>query len=189
MKTLPAAAVLIAAMCVGAAAQQPSTAPLNGVWTLNRAVSEFPKEIGFSLDVPTSPDGTEAAAPAGRGRRGSGGSRTAGGPFSTRRESYEDGQRKQLITGEARNPATRLMFVDNGAAVTITNELGQSRTMHPNGRSESIDIQGIAFQVTSQREGDRLIAIYQIEQDREVHFTYAPSADAPRRLSVLVQFF
>jgi len=189
MKTLSAAAVLSAAMCVCAAAQPPSNAPLNGVWTLNRAASEFPREIGFSLEVPVSPDGAEAAAPAGRGRRGSGGSRTAGGPFSTRRESYEDGQRKQLITGEARNPSMRLMFVDNGAAVTVTNELGQSRTLHPNGRSESIDIQGIAFQVTSQREGDRLVAIYQIEQDREVHYTYTPAADTPRRLSVLVQFF
>jgi hypothetical protein len=189
MKTLSAAAVLIAAMCVGAAAQQPSNAPLNGVWTLNRSLSEFPNEIGFNLDVQTSPDGAPPATPSGRGRRGGGGdNRGASGPFSGRRESFEDGQRKQLITSEARNPPVRLMFVDNGAAVVVTNELGQSRTMHPSGRPDSIDVQGVAFQVTSQREADRLVATYQIEQDRQVRYTYAPSAETPRRLSVQVEF-
>ena len=192
MKTFCATAVLIAATCVCAAAQQPSNAPLNGVWTLNRALSESPKEIGFNFEVPLSPTDAPPAAAGGRGGRrgggGSGGGNRTGGPVAGLRESYEDGQRKQLITSEARNPPVRLMFVDNGAAVTITNELGQSRTMHPNGRSESIDIQGVVFQVTSQRDADRLVAIYQIEQDRQVRYTYAPSAETPRRLSVQVEF-
>jgi len=192
MKTFCATAVLIAATCVCAAAQQPSNAPLNGVWTLNRALSESPKEIGFNFEVPLSPNDAPPAAAGGRGGRrgggGSGGGNRTGGPVAGLRESYEDGQRKQLITSEARNPPVRLMFVDNGAAVTITNELGQSRTMHPNGRSESIDIQGVVFQVTSQRDADRLVAIYQIEQDRQVRYTYAPSAETPRRLSVQVEF-
>ena len=182
MKRYFAVAAVVAATCVPAAAQQPSTAPLNGVWTLNRARSELPKEIGFSLDVPLSPDDGQSA-PA-RGRRGGGGSRA---PVSSRRESYEDGQRKQLMTGEARNPPVRLMFVDTGAAVTMTNEFGQSRTLHPGGRSESIEIQGIVFLVTSQRDGDRLVASYQIEQDRQVRYTYSPSVSA-RQLSVQIEF-
>src|SRR5689334_12538221 len=187
MRTLFVAAAIAAGMWTQAAAQQqPANAPLNGVWTLNRAVSEFPREIGFSLDVPASPDEPQTAAPA-RGRRGGGGSRTSGGPLSGRRESYEDGQRRQAITGEARNPPSRLMFVDSGAAVTVTNELGQSRTLHPNGRSESVEVQGLVFLVTSQRDGDQLVATYQIEQDRQVRFTYSPSA-APRRLDVRVEF-
>ena len=172
------------------AAQQTSTPPLNGVWTLNRAASEFP-EVGFSLDVPLPTDDGQSAPAGGggggRGRRGSSGSRTSGSPFSARRESYEDGQRKQLITGEARNPPVRLMFVDTPGAVTITNELGQSRILHPYGRSEPVEIQGVVFMVTSQREGDRLVATYQIETDRQVRYTYATTSD-PRRLSVLLEF-
>ena len=171
----------------GAAAQLAPGAPLNGVWTLNRAISEFPREIGFSLEVPQSPEDAQSA-PAGRGRRGGGGSRaSSGGPLSARRESYEDGQRKQLLTGEARNPPARLMLVDSGAAVTITNELGQSRTLHPGGRTESVEVQGVVFLVTSQRDGDRLVATFQIEQDRQVRYTYSPSG-APRQLSVQMEF-
>jgi hypothetical protein len=184
MKRFLAVAAVVAATCGHAAAQQASSVPLNGVWTLNRAASDFPKEIGFSLEVPA--DDTQSAPPA-RGRRGGGGSRSSGGPLAGRRESYEDGQRKQQITGEARNPPVRLMFVDSGAAVTITNEFGQSRTLHPGARSESVEIQGIVFLVTSEREGDRLVATYQVEQDRQVRYTYSPSA-SPRRLSVQIEF-
>jgi hypothetical protein len=186
MRRFVALAALIAALVVHAAAQQPSSAPLNGVWTLNRAASDFPKEIGFSLEVPSSPDDAQTA-PSGRGRRGGGGSRTSSSPISGRRESYEDGQRKQLITGEARNPPVRLMFVDTGAAVTITNEFGQSRTLHPGARSESIEIQGLVFLVSSERDGERLVSTYQVEQDRQVRYTYSPSA-SPRQVSVKIEF-
>src|SRR3954470_8862149 len=92
------AAAVVAMLTTGAgvtAAQNTPTAPLNGVWTLNRALSAFPKEIGFSIDVPLSPEYAQGGAPSGRGRRGSSGSRTSGNPLAGRRESYEDGQRKQ----------------------------------------------------------------------------------------------
>ncbi len=170
------------------AAQPTGTSPLNGIWSLNRPLSQFPNDIGFTLDVTASDDGAGAQAPPPQGGRRRGGGRATGGaPIGGRRESYEDGQRRQLLTGEARNPPTRLMIVDNGGAVAITNELGQSRTLHPNGRQESIEIQGFAFLVTSQRDGDRLIVIYQVEQDRQVRYTYSPSA-TPHRLTVDVEF-
>ncbi|HUK34531.1 MAG TPA: hypothetical protein VLV86_11500 [Vicinamibacterales bacterium] len=161
-----------------------SPSPLNGVWTLNRALSQFPKEIGFNIDIPTSSDEAPPPSSGGRGRRASG--RTSGGPVVGRRESYEDGQRKQLMTNEARNPPSRLMFVDNGAAVTITNDLGQLRTIHPSGHQEPVEIQGIVFMVTSHRDGDRLIADFQVEQDREVRYTFSPSATT-HQLSVDVE--
>src|SRR4051812_23823346 len=183
------AAAVVAMLMTGAgvaAAQNTPAAPLNGVWTLNRALSAFPKEIGFSIDVPLSPEDSQDGA-SGRARRGSGGSRTSGNPLAGRRESYEDGQRKQLITGEARNPPSRLMFVDSGAAVTMTNDLGQSRSLRPSGRPEPVDIQGVVFLVTTRRDGDRLIATYQIEQDREVRYTYSPALN-PHRLTVDIEF-
>jgi hypothetical protein len=92
-----------------------------------------------------------------------------------------------LLTGEARNPPARLLVVDTPDAVTITNELGQSRTLHPHGKEESIELQGMPIRVTSKRDGDRLVVLYRVEQDREVRYTYSSSAN-PLRLVVDVQF-
>ncbi len=165
-----------------ASAQTPS--PLSGVWTINRQASEFPKEIGFNIDLPVpngdGQTGASGASGGGRGgRRGSSGggnTRTTGGsPFTARRESYEDSQRLRILTAEARTPAMRLVLVDNLAAVIITNELGQARTLHPNGKEESVDIEGIPMPVTSVRDGDRLIAVYHAAQDRDVRYTYSAS--------------
>lgn len=164
-------------------AQTPS--PLSGVWTINRQASEFPKEIGFNIDLPVpNSDGQTGASGSngggGRGRRGSSGgggnTRTSGGsPFTARRESYEDSQRLRILTAEARTPANRLVLVDNLAAVILTNELGQARTLHPNGKEESVDLEGIPVPVTSVRDGDRLIAVYHVSQDRDIRYTYSAS--------------
>lgn len=92
----------------------------------------------------------------------------------------------QLLTAELRNPPARLMVVDTPAAVTITNELGQSRTIHPDGKQESIEIQGVVFAVTSRRDADQLIVVYRVDQAREVRYTYSSTA-SPARLVVDVQ--
>jgi hypothetical protein len=76
--------------------------------------------------------------------------------------------------------------------VTITNELGQSRVLHPDGKQESIELQGVSIPVTTKREGDRLLVVYHVEQDREVRFTYShaesPSQPGLPQLIVEVQF-
>src|SRR5262245_30658327 len=84
---------------------------LGGVWTLNRSLSQIPREIGFNAAWLPSPTGGAQSTPStgggGRGRRGGGGGgagRTSTGPFTTTRESYIDAHRVQLLTGEARNP-------------------------------------------------------------------------------------
>lgn len=166
---------------------------LAGVWALDRASSEMPRDIGFnpSWMTTTGKDSqTAGASGGGRGRRGSGGGggdRGAAGPFSPRQESYEDAQRAQLLTAEARNPPARLIVVDTPAAVTITNELGQSRTLHPDGKEESIEVQGVGLRATSRRDGDQLIVLYRVDQTREVRYTYSNDAN-PARLLVDVQF-
>jgi hypothetical protein len=180
-----------------------SESPLAGVWTLNRSISELPPEIGFNVNwVP--PPGTGGGQPGGgsgtggggtggggRGRRGGGGGggggRGSSAPTFGPRESSEDARRAQLLTGEARNPATRLMIVDTPAAVTITNELGQSRIVHPTGKQETIEIQGILFSVTSTRDGDRLVVDYRVDRDREVRYTYSHTA-SPSQMIVEAQF-
>ena len=168
------------------------TSPLDGVWTLNRALSEVPRDVGFNVDwmPPPGADGQNRGSNAGgRGRRGSTGRGSAGpaAPFSARRESYEDARRVQLLTAEVRNPPARLMVVDTPAAFTITNELGQSRTLHPNGKEESIEVQGVPISVTTKRDGDQLVVIYHVEHDRELRYTFSRSA-SPSQLVVDVQF-
>ena len=174
----------VAAVVVPPPAAAQNDPPLAGVWTLNRSLSEMPPEIGFDVNWFPAPSGggQTAGTPGGRGRRGSsgGGSRGGGGPFSAPREGYEDARRVQLLTAEARNPPARLMIVDTPATVTFTNELGQSRAIHPSGKEESIEIEGVPTSVTSRRDGDRLIVMYHVERDRDVRYTYSRAAGAPQ---------
>jgi hypothetical protein len=169
------------------------TSPLAGIWTLNKALSEVPRDVGFNVDwlPPPGADGqSRGSSGGGRGRRGStgrGGSAGSSAPFSPRRESYEDARRVQLLTAEVRNPPVRLMVVDTPAAFTITNELGQSRTLHPDGKEESIDIQGVPVSVTTKRDGEQLVVIYHVERDRELRYTFSHSASLSQ-LVVDVQF-
>ena len=168
------------------------SAPLAGVWTLNRSLSEMPREIGFNVNWVPPPDRGRDTAPSGGrgGRRGSGGGggRSGGAtPFSAPRESYDDARRVQLVTTEARNPSTRLMIVDAGQSITITNELGQSRTLRPTGVDEWIDIEGVSIRVSTHREADRLIVTYHAETDRDVRYTYTPARDH-QQLTVDVEF-
>lgn len=189
-------AAAAAALLIAAPVRAQSVSPLGGVWTLNRTLSELPREIGFNVNwlppsggTSTSGGSNSGSSGGGRGRRGAGGGGNRGptGAFSGPRESYEDARRVQFLTAEARNPAARLTVVDTPAAVTITNELGQSRVLHPTGREESIELQGAQLFVTTKREADQLVVVYRVEQNREVRYTYSYSASPPQ-LVVDVQF-
>jgi hypothetical protein len=178
-------------LCGPAWAAGQSASPLAGVWSLNRGLSEFPKEIGFNLPgaAAAADDGaTPGSRGGGGGRRGSGNgsSRSSGSPFFGRPESYDDSRRIQLLIADLRNPPQRLMIVDAPAAITITNELGQPRTLHPTGREESLEIQGVPFTATTTREGDRVVVVYHVAQGRDVRYTLSAAAN-PLRLLVEAQ--
>jgi hypothetical protein len=165
-----------------------SASPLAGVWSLNRGLSEFPKEIGFNIPgaaaAAAAEDGaSQGSRGGGGGRRGSGsGSRSSGSPFFGRPESYDDSRRIQLLIADLRNPPQRLMIVDAPAAITITNELGQPRTLHPTGKEEAFEIQGVPFTATTTREGDRVVVVYHVAQGRDVRYTLSAAANPPRLL-------
>jgi hypothetical protein len=188
-------AALSALVLPGASAQAPS--PLGGVWSFNRSLSDLPREIGFNVNWATASGGGSSGGQSGgstaggRGGRRESGSGGGGGrstsPYPFLRESYDDSQRVQILTTEARTPPSRLIIVDTPAVVTMTNELGQSRTFHPTGRQESIEIQGVQTAVTAKRDGDRLDVLYRVSQDREVHYTYSHAATPPQ-IVVEVQF-
>ena len=161
--------------------------PLAGVWSLNRGLSEFPKEIGFNIPgaAAAAEEGTtQGSRGGGGGRRGSGGGsgRSSGSPFFGRPESYDDSRRIQLLIADLRNPPQRLMIVDAPAAITITNELGQPRTLHPTGKEEAFEIQGVPFTATTTREGDRVVVMYHVAQGRDVRYTLSAAANPPRLL-------
>jgi hypothetical protein len=102
-------------------------------------------------------------------------------------DSYDDAQRVQRVTAEARNPPARLTIIETPAAVIVTNELGQSRTFHPNGREEAIAVDGLSIPATSTRDREKLVVVYRLGQEREVRHTYAYSPESSQ-LVVEVQF-
>jgi len=169
-----------------------SESPIAGVWSLNRSLSQMPREIGFNTSWLAGSGGeATGGSSGGRGRRGSGGggggaNRSPAGIYAPR-ESPDDAKRVQLLTAEARNPPARLTIVDTPAVITITNELGQSRTLHPEGRPEWVQAEGVQMLTTTHREAGKLTVLYQVEQDREIRYTYSRAAGAPQ-LIVEVEF-
>ena len=161
-----------------------------GRWTLDRELSQFPREIGFSADfLSAGGPGTASTSSGGRDRRGGGGGGGGGGnrAFAVPRESQEDAVRVLQLTAEVRNPSVHLTIVDTPAAVTITDDQGKSRTFHPNGKEKELQLSGVTVGVIATREAGRLVVLYQVEQGRELRYTYSHSA-SPAQLIVDVQF-
>lgn len=153
---------------------------------MNREWSQFPREIGFGADwVSAAGSGRGSSASGGRGRRGSGGGAASG--FPTRLESEDDARRVQQLTAEVRNPPAHLTIVDTPAAITFTDDLGQARTFHPDGKEEALQLDGVPVEVTAKREAGRLVVLYKVEEGRELRYTYSRAA-SPSQLVVDVQF-
>jgi hypothetical protein len=158
---------------------------LEGIWSLDRSLSELPREIGFDVFGAVQPDPGQNSS--GGGRRGSGGGGGVRGASGPRPESYDDAQRRDALTAEARNPPARLTIVDTPSAITLTNDLGQSRTFHPDLREEVIQVDRASVPTTTTRQADHVIVSYHASLNREVRYTYSRSANPPQ-LIVEVQF-
>jgi hypothetical protein len=187
------AAILAVAMVVGVP-RPPSVraqdAPdFAGRWTLNRELSQLPREIGFGTDlVSAAGTGPNPAPSGGRGRRGSGG----GGPgaFPPRPESEDDAKRARQLTAEVRNPSAHLTIVETPAAVTFTDDRGQARTFHPDSKGkkeEVLQLDGVPVGATAKWDAGRLVVLYSVEQGRDLRYTYSHAASPPQ-LVVDVQF-
>ena len=160
-----------------------------GRWTLNRGASEFPREIGFDANWAAAGSAGDTTTTSGRGGRGGRGSSGGGvaSPFSAPLESAEDAKRVQQLTAEVRNPSARLTVVDTPSAVTVTDDRGQTRTFHPDGRDTEFQLDGVPVVVNARREPGRLVVVYRVEQGRELRYTYSYGA-SPRQLVIAVQF-
>ncbi len=150
---------------------------LTGSWTLNRASSQFPEEIGFSATFENASD-----------PRGGGGSPSPDGPRGRLilPESEEDARRRRFLTDEVRVPPEGLTIVVTPANVTITPDPGAPRTMQPGRRDESVTIGPITAATNVMWEGDRLTIGYTAQTGRVVRYTYAVN-QSPRQLIVDVE--
>jgi len=166
---------------------------LAGKWTLNRDLSQIPKEVGFSPDWLTAAGNDSGTGGGGGGggrggrggRGGGGGSRTPAAPAHF--ESADEARLVQQMTAEIRNPPAQLTIAADSTSVTVTGAEGRSRTFHPDGRTESLAVENLTVGVTASGDPERLIVVYKVEQGRELKYTFARTANPPR-LTVDVQF-
>ena len=154
---------------------------MSGAWALDRDASQIPREIGFAADFVPPP---ESSAQGGRGGR-----RPATGPdqaLRPRGDSYEDAQRRQRLTDAVRNPPVRVTIVDSPEAVTVTDDKGDSRVFHPDGRAETLQLGTTPLLTTARREDGKLVVLYAVADLRQLRYSYS-RAD-PTQLFVDVQF-
>jgi hypothetical protein len=194
MTRVRVSAIIVAASVGGAAllgsvsAQRASG--LSGQWTINRELSEIPREIGFTADwMKSAAESDQSGGAGGRGGRRSGGGSSRGGanPFAVQRESADDAKRLQILTAEVRNPPKQLTIVEAPDAVTITSERGQSRTFHPNGRDDVLSIDDVPVGTNAKWEAGHLVVLYNVEEGHQLRYSYSTSS-SPARLRVDVKF-
>jgi len=148
----------------GALLSAQSPLDLAGSWTLNRQLSQFPRELGFSASLlPTAP-----------GER-------------IQSDTQEDAQRARFLADEVRLPPDRLAITVTPAIVTITPDPGAPRTVQPGRRDESVRIGPVTVVTNASWEGSRLAIVYKAQSGRLVRYLYSVSEN-PVQLVVDVEF-
>lgn len=151
-------------------------ADLAGTWALNRELSQFPREVGFGMDV--VPSGRSGSAEA----SGAAGVGASGNPRSltTKPQTEQEARNTRQLVDEARNPPARLTITQTGAVVTLSDGRGRPRTFQATGRDESVPLDAGPIAAVSRWEGARLVVRYKVETGREVRYTYARRTDPPQ---------
>jgi hypothetical protein len=187
-RLIPAWLLLVAAIAhpTSLSAQDPTE--LNGMWTLNRQLSQLPCDLGFSADFlgALGPD----AGPVGGGRgarRGDGGNRGGLGAPRIVRETQEDSQRVSALTDEVRNPFDHLTMAVTPAQVTITPDRAPARTLRTDGRDVTVPLGRVTSVANATWDAGRLVVVYKAETGRQLRYVYSLSAN-PRQLIVDVEF-
>ena len=164
------------------------TPHVGGRWTLNRSLSQIPREVGFNLEALTSPGGTRPpTATGGRGRRGSSTGGVTGDPFRGRPQSADDASRVRQLTAEVRNPPAHLTVAEAQGSVTIADDRGHPRTFRPDGKETVVQLDDVPVRVTSTAEAGTLVVVYHVEPNHELRYSYA-STTSPAQLIVDIQF-
>ena len=186
-RTTPVALAVLAALFVtqrsGSAHAQEGSG-LGGRWVLNRELSQFPREVGFTPNWISAPRPGSAG---GGGRDAAGSGASAAGALPPRPESEDDARRAQLLTWEVRTPPPQVTIVDTPGVVSITGARGEKRTFRPDGRDATVQVDDLPVVVNARREAGRLVVSYKLDAVRELRYTYArPQGET--RLLVDIQF-
>lgn len=149
-------------------AQSPTD--LSGSWTLNRQLSQFPQEVGFSASfLPPQP---ERPTGADRSRR-------------VQSETQEEATRVRFLTDEVRLPPERLTIDVTPAIVTITPDPGAPRAVQPGRRDQAVKVGPITAITNSSWDASRLTTAYEAQNGRVIRYTYSLDQN---RLVVDVEF-
>jgi hypothetical protein len=194
---LVATAFLAASVAILRSADR-DTPRIDGRWTLNRALSQIPRDVGFNLEGLPAAGGAGPATTGGgrgsggRGRRGSsGGGATGGGvtgdPFRARPQSADDASRVRQLTAEVRNPPAHLTIVEAQDAVTIADDRGHPRTFRTDGREAVLQLDDVSVRVSSTLEGGTFVVVYHVEPNHDLRYSYT-GGTSPAQLIVDIQF-
>ena len=148
----------------GAPLSAQSPTDLAGSWKLNRQLSQFPKEVGFSASFLSPGPGARIQT-----------------------ETQEDSQRARFLSDEVRLPADRLTITVTPAIVTITPDPGAARTVQPGRRDESVRIGPVTVITNSSWDAGQLTIVYRAQTGRQLRYTYSLNPK-PVQLIVDVEF-
>src|SRR4029079_10131387 len=99
----------------------------------------------------------------------------------------EDAKRVQQLSAEARTPSPHLTILDSRGTVTITDADEVSRTLHPDGNDDTLQIHELPITAVTIRDGGHVVVRYKVEQGRELRYTYTRDAAGPK-LTVDIEF-
>ena len=184
--------MLAAACMIGllppASARSQESGNLTGRWVLNRNQSQLDQEIGFTpawLAAGTRSAERESGGGGGRGRRGPGSGQQGG--YAVSRESEEDARRLQQLSAEAQTPSPHLTIIDSRGTVAITDADNVARTLHTDGKDDSLQVNGLPVTAVTVRESGHVVVRYKVQQGRELRYTYTRETGRPT-LTVDIQF-
>lgn len=166
-------ALIALAFVTGPQLSAQSPTDLAGTWALNRQLSQFPREVGFSASfISTEPPGSLDRQ-----------ARRAG----IQSETQEDATRARFLTDEVRLPPDRLTIDVTPAIVTLTPDPGAARSVQAGLRDQLVKVGPITVATNTTWDGSRLMVAYDVGSKRLLRYTYSIGQNAAT-LTVDVEF-
>ena len=180
MTRMSVAGMVVAVWAVAISGQGKPAAPvpvdLDGAWKLNRELSQFPRDLGFGMDV-VGGGRTTMTDPGGRG---GGGSSVSPGLVGNRPASREEAENSKQLVNEVRNPPAGLTVASSAGTIVVTNEGGRARTYYPDGREAFTELVAAPVATVTRWEASRLVIRYKVEPGREIRYTVSRKASPPQ---------
>jgi hypothetical protein len=178
-RTVLSAALALCLVLLAAGVRGADNPNLAGRWTLNRAASRIPPDVGFGMDLLGAP----GASGAGEDSSEVG----AAAMMAKFRESSDEAARRAFLSDEVQHPPTHLAITQTADAIFISADGRPPRAFRPDGRESAQPIESLSIVTASRWSGPRFEVRYRVGQNRELRYDYARSSD-PDRLTVDIRF-